>query len=470
VSRLTERIERFYEPLRQDIFKFADAMGVDPTHQQAQYFTAVQKGEKRIAVKSGQGTGKTLGSNVATAWRTFRHKDAMSYVTAPTMRQCKDVWLTEFGRMLQNARYPAMRKLFEVTKTRVILGGRENWNIRLVTATKPEAAQGIHEPHLTFVLEEASGIERPFVEQIFGTLTNEDSMMMALGNPNTRDCSFFDFFNSMRDRWCCMTFNSEDSPLTSRAQIQYIIDTYGVDSDVYRVRVKGEFPHMDPNCIISGEWLEKCLSVPIYAALRVCRPGSYGLKPAKQFGIDYARFGSDESVIARRSGHALVELKFYSHVEPKDVNAAALRMQHDAHWSDADTWFCPDANGLGEGVVVDFSRAGKNVHEFKSQHKPVSREFSNKITEAWFSFARKVKNGTVYLPNDRILFKQLTSRQYFITAKGQIEIESKEDYVKRGNESPDRADACVMAFYDEVEVIGQAAGTTGPKIPQSAGR
>lgn len=459
MSRLADQIEGFYAPLRNDIFRFADAMGLELTSQQAQLLREVQNGEPRVAAKSGHGTGKTAATCIAGLWRAGQHKDALTYVTAPTMRQCK-LWLAEARRIIENAPYPVMRKIFKVTKSNIqIAGSNPDWGVRFVTATKPEAAQGIHEKNLTFIADEMSGVERPFVENILGALTNENSLFLATGNPNTRDCYFFDIFNSLRDKWACMSFDSRDSPLTSKEQIQYFIDTYGIDSDVFRVRVAGEFPHMDPNCIISGEWLERCLKTPIYSALAYARPSSNGVRPAKQFGIDYARFGSDESVIARRSGEALLELKFFAHVEPKDVNAAAFRMQSDARWSDKDTWYCPDANGLGEGVMPDFSRSGKNLHEFKAHHKSSSREFSNKITEAWFNFAVKVKKGIVYLPNDRVLFKQLTSRQYHITSKGFIEIESKEDYVKRGNESPDRADACVMAFYDRVEVIGRVAET-----------
>lgn len=442
----------WFRPLREDIFKYADAMGVDPTPQQRQGLELVQRGERKCAIKSGQGTGKTAMSCLIGSWRALRHVDAMTYVTAPTMRQCKEVWLSEFRRILEGARYPVLRRIFDCTKSRVEIGGRPNWGIRFVTATKPENAQGIHEKHLTFLIDEGSGVERPFYEQIMGTLTNEDSLCVITGNPNTRDCAFFDCFTVLRHVWACLTFDSRESPLTSRDQIQYIADTYGIDSDVFRVRVLGEFPHMDANCIISSDQLEAAAKVALYLAIRVPRNVGGKIATAKQFGIDFARFGGDENVIVRRSGEAMVEMKFYPHTEPEDVVAKAFLMQQEAQWNDNDTWFCPDANGLGEGMISKFYRAGKKVHEFKAQRRARSREFANMISEAWFQFAKKVRSGKCRIINDQKLIKQLCTRQYKLNSAGEIQVEPKEKYVERDNESPDRADATVMGFYDDVEV------------------
>jgi len=438
-------------------------MGVDPTPQQAELFQAVQVGSPRIAAKSGHGVGKSAGTCIAGAWRTFQHVDALTMVTSPTMRQCRQ-WLTEFGRILDNARNPLMRRLFKPTKSQIVLAGREKWRIGFVTATKPEAIQGIHQENLTFILDEASGIEDPFLEAIAGTLTNQNSMEIAVGNPNLRDCGFFRFFSSERARWTCMTFNSEDSPLTSKDQIQFIIDTYGRDSDVFRVRVLGEFPHMDPNCIISVEEVERCLRTPLYDAMRVPRKFAGKIAPAKQFGIDYARFGGDENVIAWRSGQALMGLEFYPHTEPRHINKLAFKKQLEAGWTNEQAAFCADANGLGDSVMVDFKESGRTVHEFKAQQNARrSREYSDKITEAWFTFAQKCKKSAVLLKNDPILIQQLTTRQYDIDSRGRVRVESKDKYMKRGFPSPDRADAVVMCYYDEVEADTQVASVALPR-------
>ena len=48
-----------YRDCRNSILAFCRAMGFKPTWQQKQLLDAVQRGIKKIAVKSGQGPGKT---------------------------------------------------------------------------------------------------------------------------------------------------------------------------------------------------------------------------------------------------------------------------------------------------------------------------------------------------------------------------------------------------------------------------
>jgi ribosomal protein L35 len=57
-----------------------------------------------------------------------------------------------------------------------------------------------------------------------------------------------------------LTFNAEESPewIVNPQRNKDLEDLYGRDSDVYRIRVLGEFPHSDPNCVFSSEDLEKC--------------------------------------------------------------------------------------------------------------------------------------------------------------------------------------------------------------------
>jgi len=449
MSRIEKEIERQLRPLRESIFAFAAAVGVTPTPHQVQLFKAVQAREPRIAAKSGHGTGKTHSSNVIGLWRGIQHKNATVIVTAPTLEQCRSVWHKGVTKIVAEAQHPVLRAMIRCTKTRVVIGGLDSWGIRYRTATRPEDFQGIHDKHLTIIEEEASGIERGIQEAIEGTLTDVggDSMHVQIGNPNTRDCGFFDSFTIYRHRWHCMTFSSEDSPLVSKDYGRQIASLYGEKSDVYRVHVLGEFPHSDPGCIMSIDELQECCNTTLYDAASVRdRDG----RTIRQFGLDFARFGGDENVIVRRSGNAIVNLEFYPHTEPQQVITRAFRMQQEAKWKDEDCTYIADAGGIGEGIMYDFIRAGKQLHEFKSNHRSSSSDFDNKITEAWFTFARKVRESKVKIPNDRILLQQLSTRQYHMTKKGKMIVESKDEYKKRtGQASPDRADAVVMAFYDE---------------------
>jgi phage terminase large subunit len=448
------RFEKIYREIRDDLFAFCGYLGFEPTWQQAQVFNAVMdaqsgKGSNWIAVKSGQGPGKTTCSGIVGLWRTLRSVDAMTVVTAPTMRQCRDVWLAELRRTMEDA-HPLISNFVNITATKVEIAKRRDWCVRTVTATKEENAQGYHQENMTVICEEASGIPRGIIEQFKGTLSNPDALFLLIGNPNTRDCAFFDCFNSARDRWKCITLNAEDTAkdyphIVSPQRNLDLEQEFGRQSDVYRVRVLGEFPHADPNCVISSEDCEK---VAKEGRVLECA----GFSNAKQIGIDFARYGSDESVVYRRSGESIVEWQRFSKVDPSAVVAAAFRWQHEAGWRDDECWYVVDAGGIGQGIMHKFYDANKRVVEFHNGGTAVkSRMYANRITEAWFTLARKISNGTVSIPNDNILIQQLSSRQYKTDNKGRLILEKKEDYMKRGPfPSPDRADTLVMAFYDEL--------------------
>jgi hypothetical protein len=85
------------------------------------------------------------------------------------------------------------------------------------------------------------------------------------------------------------------------------------------------------------------------------------------------------------------------------------------------------------------------------------RAYGNKITQAWFHFARVARAENCYIPRDNRLIQQLSTRQYFTDNKGKLVLEKKDDYMKRGHDSPDRADAMVLCFWDDVEAIANFA-------------
>lgn len=469
MSRFKDQFESLYRQIRENIFAFCGALNFEPTWQQSELLQAAQDaangvGSNYIACRSGQGPGKTTASVIIGLWRCLRNVDALTIVTAPTMRQCRDVWLVESRRTMERAD-PVISKFFNITKTKIEIAGRADWGVKLVTATREENAQGYHQDNMTVIVEEASGVPRELITQFKGTLSNPDSLFFMIGNPNLRDCAFFDCFSTTRSRWATFAWNAEDTArdyphIVSPQRNKDLEEEFGRDSDVYRVRVLGEFPLSDPNCVISIEDLEKCIGTEqhILECAKIERAFKYGRGTAKQFGIDLARFGGDESIIYRRSGQAIVEFRRFAHVDPNDVVDEAFRMQSDAGWRDSDCWFVCDAGGMGQGVMNNFYRAGKNLVEFHNAGVSTEQDYANKITQAWFHVAKKARQHSIAIPKDNMLLQQLCTRQYYTNKKGKLILETKDEYMKRGHDqSPDRADASVMCFYDEVMAVAHSA-------------
>lgn len=411
---------------------------------------------RQIADKSGQGPGKTHGSVIGVTWRALR-SPGKSVVTAPTMRQCQDVWLSEAKKILYNA-HPILREFFDIRATKIELGRQREWSIYCITSTDDKKLQGFHDEGLTILGEEASGIPRPIIEQFQGTLSNEDCLLILIGNPNTRDCAFFDAFHSQRGDWQTYTLNAEETAkyrpdILDPRRNERLADEYGRDSDTYRVRVLGEFPSTDPNCVLSYEDLEKCHLNSLYEC---ALSDSY----YRSIAIDFARYGGDETVIYRRQGYAIVEQAIYSHIEPLEAVDRAFLMQKECGWANGDVWYVVDASGMGQGALGAFYKAHKQVFEFHNHAKAYRSDiYDNRITEAWFNFRDLVRNRKIYLPNDNRLISQLAGRIYkHNAANDKLQIEPKEQYAKRLEEnSPDRGETAIMAFYSGFMTRGQVA-------------
>lgn len=465
MARTSRQLSEAYRAVTEDIFKFSEAMGFKPTWQQRLGLQAVMdahygRDSNWIAIRSGQGPGKTALSGIVALWRTLWAEGAMTIVTAPTMRQCTKIWLPELRRQLKKAD-PWLKRIVSISKTKVEIAGQPDWGIEMVTATREENAQGFHEKNMTVIFEEASGIPREMVTQFKGTLSNPNALLLAIGNPNTRDSAFFDFFYGKGNgRWKHIVFNAEDTArdyphILNPQRNRDLEDEFGRESDVYRVRVLGEFPQTDPNCVVSGDDVLKAFKANAYTCSMERRSSEHGGDLARQFGIDFARYGGDESVIFRRQGYALLEMAKFVRTDPSEAVTKAFEMQYRAGWSDRDCVFVADAGGMGQGLMHRFYNAHKQVVEFHnggSSTKP--REYANKVTEAWFHAARCLRAEKCYIVKDHVLMQQLSGRRYFTNKKGQLILETKDEYLRRGFESPDRADACVMALWDNVRATG----------------
>lgn len=419
---------------------------------QLESYLPVEKRLKRVAVRSGQGPGKTAASVIVALWRCIRYEDALCIVTAPSMRQCKQ-WIDECARLLKTA-HPVMQKMVKTYGTKVEINGSKIWGIRTATATRPENLQGIHEKRLTFIADEASGVAPGIIETIKGTLSNPDALFLMIGNPNTTSCAFYDCFTAHADQWHRLCFNAEDTArdyphLVSPSRNRQLEWEYGRDSDQYRIRVLGEFPHEDPNNVMGLRDLTICTKTNLLG----CASITDMMRVNKAIGIDYARFGGDESVVARRAGLAIVDFRTFTKTEPALVTDFAYRLQHDSNWKNRECWYIPDAGGMGQGLMNSFYEAGKNVLEFHTTGRAHDSDmFADIYSEAWWNLRNLVREHIVRIPNDSRLLKQLSTRQYYTDRKGKLKVESKDEWRKRMeiDESPDRADAVVLAFYPHI--------------------
>lgn len=449
-----------YPTIRNDIYEFVYWCNMMPTGQQCLLLDAVQRGDQKIAVKSGQGPGKTTITTVVGAWWAIKWVNSTTLLTAPSMHLAQKVWIAEFARTMRKA-HPLIRDYFQIEKSKIRLGRDEkkyrHWLILPRTGASAEGIAGQHENHLNIIVEECSGMDDAIMETLFGTGSNEASdwnpeaercSYLLIGNPTRCDGVFYEVFNSpkLKHRWTLLTFDAERSPIVSKEKVIEEAEVWGRHSAYFQVRVKGNFPDQSDSLLFRYEDLEVCAKVPVKTAAK-------RLQGEQQWGHDLARQGGDETVSYFRVGGAVVNHKVWPGVrgfEPAHAIKWSFREDTAFKHTDAEEMcHCFDSVGVGQGVVYLFEEYSKNYYMFNAGGNAMKkRKFANQITEAWFWLARLVAKRLVYIPEDPALWQQLTTRRYETARDGRWLIEPKDKYVKRvGRGSPDRADALVMCFY-----------------------
>lgn len=413
----------------------------------------------KVAIKSGQGVGKTGLEAVALLWFLCCFAYPRIVATAPTKQQLHDVLWSEISKWM--SRSPLLSEILKWTKTYIYMVGNEKrWFAVARTATKPENMQGFHEDNMLFIVDEASGVADPIMEAILGTLSGANNKLLMCGNPTKTSGTFFDAFNADRAQYKCHTVSSRFSPRTNKDNIASLDRKYGKESNVVRVRVDGEFPNQEDDVFIPLSVIEQCCS-KLYEL-----PESMFLSFII-FGVDVARFGDDETIIYR---NVRGKLDIAKHRRGQDLmktvgDIVALYKEAVKSYPDykGRIYVNVDDTGLGGGVtdrlkevkreqslhrlfVIPINAAEKIETDTKDG-KDAAEHYNNLTTHMWAVLRELLENRQIEIADDSETIAQLTSRKYFMASNGKLELESKKEMKKRNLPSPDRGDAAALSVY-----------------------
>ncbi len=411
----------------------------------------------KVAIKSGQGVGKTGIEAVALLWFLTCFPFPRVVATAPTKQQLHDVLWSEVNKWMSKS--PLLSQILKWTKTYIYMQKYEKrWFAVARTATKPENMQGFHEDNMLFIVDEASGVADPIMEAILGTLSGANNKLLLCGNPTRRSGTFYDAFNADRALYQTHTVSSADSNRTNKDNIESLIRKYGKDSNVVRVRVYGEFPKQDDDVFIGSELPEQCSDR--YYSLPDNKKNSYCI-----LGVDVARFGDDETVIWKNMQGKL-EIAFIRRGQDLMKTAGDIvRLYKQIIESEFEgmVYVNIDDTGLGGGVtdrlrevkreqnlyrmIVIPINAAEKIEVKDKSGKEAAERYNNLTTHMWACLKELLENKDIELQDDSETIGQLSARKYYICSNGKIELESKKEMKKRGISSPDRADALALSVY-----------------------
>jgi hypothetical protein len=323
----------------------------------------------------------------------------------------------------------------------------KNWRVDAMTCREEnsEAFQGLHAANSTpfYIFDEASGIPDKIWESRFGGATDGEPMSFDFGNPTRKSGYFFEnCIGRYRHRYNVRSVDSRSVRITNKALMEEWRHDWGEDSDLFKVKVKGEFPSAGSVQFIPTDLvMDAQMQMPVTS-----------LNDAVIIGVDVARFGDNNTVLYPRVGMDAKSFPFrtYNGLDNVQVAEKVIELVNDfkALGKNQPTIFV-DGGGLGGGVVDILRRLGYSPIDVNFGGKAADRKWWRKGDEMWGRMKDAMQRLSI--PDDADLRDQLTQREYGFSQDGsRIRLESKADMVKRGVQSPDIADALALTFAAEV--------------------
>lgn len=430
-----------------------DIIRAKPDRNQRDILNSVAK-YPMTSVRSGHGIGKSAVESWLVIWFLATRPYPKIPCTAPTQHQLWDILWAEIAKWLRNN--PALANDLIWTKEKVYMKGHpEEWFAVGRTASKPDALQGFHADDVLYIIDEASGVDDKVFEPVLGALSTPGARLLMCGNPTQLSGFFYDSHHKSRGSYSTLHIDGRSSERVSQEFINTIVTMYGEDSDVFRVRVAGEFPRQENDVFIPLPIIEKSVMTEW---IDPEEPSSIHI------GCDVARFGDDKTVI----GYKIDEkVEFWKRRSGQDTMKTAddiielgetLVRRYKFHGA------IPvkvDDSGVGGGVVDRLRQIKRNnPRRFEWLDiipvifgQRIKHEFYHDSTTYMMSIVKKLlmpytedgnpKPVELVLPDDNDLIGQLSTRRYGMTEQSKIRVESKEAMKKRGLHSPDEAD-CVL--------------------------
>lgn len=419
-------------------------MGDDPWEKQVEIAHSVWN-HRFTAVRSANGCGKTfILPRIALA---FLHAFAPAVVinTAPTWRQVENQYWRNFREAYLRSTVPLGGKLY---KTKLEID--EDW-FALGLSTDENSTvkfQGWHAKNIMIIFDEASGISPAIYEAARGALSGGQMVRFVLiGNPNSNSGEFYEAFRD--PAFNKIHISAFDIPnvkerkqlipgLITHEWVEEMKAKYGEESDIYRVRVLGEFPQQATDTLISIDLIEKAFG----AARELYNQND------EVIGLDVARYGDDNSAFVHRKGNTAKVLKVvYGNSTMELAGQAKLFLKE---YPSARIFI--DVVGVGAGVydrLKEQPDVSSRVYGVNNAGKPRQEEdYINIRIESWANVRNWLKDAILEKHEG---FYQLAHPKYKINSNGKMQLESKEDMKKRGVPSPDVGDALALTLSKATE-------------------
>jgi hypothetical protein len=418
----------------------------------------------RVAVHSCHEVGKSWIAAATASWWLDTHPvgDARVVTTAPTQPQVEAILWNEINKFHDRAGLGGRTTLTEWRFDKYLAGvGRKP------DEYSPAAFQGLHAKYMLVILDEAYGIPKMLWDGASTLAANEFSRTLVIGNPDGPG----EFQDVCRpgSGWHVIHVGAADTPNWTGEEVsQDLRDRlihpswaeeraikWGKTSALYQSKVDGVFPKQgDPFACIPYDWLSACRMIELPTFVPV------------EAGIDVGA-GGDRTVIRERRGLRAGRVREFIDSDPVrtagDLNVTIgewgiERVKVDSTgigWAlagalkDASTRHNPSGPGMHHAEIIPVN--------FGAGPSPgLEKKFLNKRAEIWWGGRERSRPDLVTWDlstvGDDVIAELAAPRYEILDSFGKIKIEAKKDVIKRIGQSPDHADALLLAFLETITI------------------
>jgi len=397
-----------------------------------------------MSESSGHGTGKSAMGAWIAWWLLSTRPHSIGTVTAGTYTQLDSrTWaaIQWWGKLCITSHWFDIQAHGIFSRT-----DPENWKVVAQTCKEENAHSfaGQHARTSTswYLFDEASEVPAKIWETAYGGLTDGEPMFFAWGQCVRNTGGFYEVcFGSQSARWNTRRVDSRKSRFTNKELIAQWQADYGEDSDYFRVRVLGMPP--------SASELQYIDRGRVDDARRRDMPAIPG--DPLIAGFDVSGGGKAWNVIRFRRGlnmNVLPAIRIPGEQDPDRSRRIGLcaELLSDQRAERMLTAMFVDT-AFGAPIVQSLRSMGfTNVYEVAFGGESPDPHCGNLRAYMYMKLKDALLLGSLP-PADEELAQQLCLPGYHIRVAGsKLVIESKADIQKRGEKSPDDADALALTF------------------------
>ena len=240
--------------------------------------------------------------------------------------------------------------------------------------------------------------------------------------------------------WIKYLVTAYDCPHISKTEIEIFASNLpgGKNSPVFKSGILAEFGSSDEMVVVQYRYVYKCT-----------KNEHWEQEEHNKAGLDLSD-GGDETVLAIRNGNKITKIIAFRFDNSEDTINYLDEQFRSNDLNNPDSYIYADAGGIGKPMLDRLKAKGWSNIRYRDNRAKTTRPkvYKNWNAQAWFNFGRLCEQCKIILPTDKKLLQQASTRPYKII-DGQIhQMISKIEMRSRGMPSPDRADACVLAFSD----------------------